>query len=210
MVKMSYGVNVKTLKKIKSFTSIQSPEVPHTKCWCKFRKWINKYHWGLFFPLWYATLKSSLILETILKECVPFQFKYFMFLLQTCRLLTLIVAFLKAFIHPCCHRDNLVAVLRPGFRWVSNRYAVINFACWAYALAIAYARLIELHGGTVLQGDKKHGLETQNPSVHQMIHFLSIPAPYIRDVEVVKWATRQNTTCMSSPQREEIWRVLTT
>ena len=68
-----------------------------------------------------------------------------------------IFAFLKPLLQPCCHGDDLITVLCPGFRRVAHRDAVVAFARGAHALPVACAWLIELHGWTVLQGDKRAG-----------------------------------------------------
>lgn len=93
----------------------------------------------------------------------------------------LIFAFLKPLLRPFRHSDHLITTLCPGFRRGAHGDAVIGFACWAHALAVACARLIELHGWTVLPGDKRAGTwETQvahhlNTDIHisTLIRFIN-------------------------------------
>lgn len=64
----------------------------------------------------------------------------------------LLLAVLEALVGPRCHGDHLVGVLRARLGRVSRGDAVVAFARGAHALAVARARLIELHGGSVLRG----------------------------------------------------------
>lgn len=88
-----------------------------------------------------------------------------------------IFAFLKPLLKPCCQSDDFIAMLRPGFRWVAHRDAVIAFACRAHALPVACARLIELHGWSVLQGDKRAGTwerqAAHSLNIHMNMYILS-------------------------------------
>lgn len=77
-----------------------------------------------------------------------------------------IFALLEPFLQPRRHSDHLIAVLRPGFGRVARGDAVVAFARGAHALPVACAWLIELHGRTVLQGDKRAGTWERTGSTH--------------------------------------------